>query len=41
MNKTRPICGRAHFYTPLGVVRYMRFCTAPKPPSDEGGVKNL
>ena len=30
MNKICPICGRAHFYTLFGVVRYMLFCTAPK-----------
>ena len=27
---------RAHFYTPFGVVRHTRFCTAPKPPLCKG-----
>ena len=27
---------RVHFYTPFSVVRYMRFCTAPKPPLCKG-----
>ena len=27
---------RAHFYTPFGVVRIVRFCTAPKPPLCKG-----
>ena len=27
---------RAHFYTPFGVVRWVRFCTAPKPPLCKG-----
>ena len=36
MNKTCPICGRAHFYTLFGVVRIERFCTAQKPPLCKG-----
>ena len=31
---------RAHFYTPFSVLCDLRSCTAPMPPSDEGG-KNL
>ena len=27
---------KAHFYTPLGLVRIVRFCTAPKPPLCKG-----
>ena len=37
--KQIPICRieiRAHFYTPFGAVRRVRFCTAPKPPLCKG-----